>query len=93
MKQKDIQEINNTTWVRKTTILCSFFFGWILTFAGFCVPPTGVIDNTVLVVLGQALTYSAVGVGLKQYGEIQDRKIDEIIKKQYNTKNEDNKEL
>ena len=89
MKQKDIQEINNTTCVRKTTILCSFFFGWILTFAGFCVPPTGVIDNTVLVVLGQALTYSAVGVGLKQYGEIQDRKIDEIIKKQY-TKNEDN---
>ena len=86
MKQNYIQENNNTTWVRKTTILCSFFFGWILTFAGFCVPPTGVIDNTVLVVLGQALTYSAVGLGLKQYGDIQDRKIDEIIKKQQDTK-------
>lgn len=86
MKQNYIQESNNTTWVRKTTILCSFFFGWILTFAGFYVPPTGVIDNTVLVVLGQALTYSAVGLGLKQYGDIQDRKIDEIIKKQQDTK-------
>jgi len=80
MTEKEIKEINNTTWVRKSTIIASFALGWLLTIAGFIVPPLGVVDNSVIVILGQALTYSAVGVGLKQYGEIQDRKIDELIK-------------
>lgn len=70
MTKEQIKEINSTTWVRKTTILCSFFLGWALTIAGFIVPPMGVIDNSVIIILGQALTYTAVGVGLKEYADI-----------------------
>jgi hypothetical protein len=70
MTNKEIKEINNTTWVRKTTILTSFALGWLLTIAGFIAPPTGVIDNSVIIILGQALTYTAVGVGLKEYADI-----------------------
>lgn len=70
MTNKQIKDINDTTWVRKTTILTSFFLGWALTIAGFIAPPMGVVDNSVIIILGQALTYTAVGVGLKEYADI-----------------------
>lgn len=70
MTKEEIKQINDTTWVRKTTILSSFILGWALTIAGFIVPPMGVIDNSVIIILGQALTYTAVGVGLKEYADI-----------------------
>lgn len=70
MTKEQIKQINDTTWVRKTTILSSFILGWALTIAGFIVPPLGVIDNSVIIILGQALTYTAVGVGLKEYADI-----------------------
>ena len=80
MKKEDVARINDTTIVRKSTIIGSFVCGWILTFAGFFAPPLGVVDNSVIIILGQALTYTAVGVGLKQYGDIQNAKINKIIK-------------
>lgn len=70
MTKEEIKRINDTTWVRKSTILASFILGWVLTIAGFIVPPMGVIDNSVIIILGQALTYTAVGVGLKEYADI-----------------------
>lgn len=81
MKREHLNCCGDTVIVRKLTILGSFIFGWGLTIAGFIVPPTGVIDNTVLVVLGQALTYVAVGVGLKTYADVQDDKITKLIHK------------
>lgn len=89
MKQKDIDRINDTTIVRKTTVIGSFAFGWLITIAGFIVPPLGVIDNSVIIILGQALTYTAVGVGLKQYGDIQNAKINQLFDSM--TDNEDEK--
>lgn len=79
MKKQDIERINDTTIVRKSTIIGSFVCGWILTFAGFFAPPLGMVDNSVIIILGQALTYTAVGVGLKQYGDIQNAKINNIL--------------
>lgn len=89
MKKEDIDRINNTTIVRKTTIIGSFVCGWLITIAGFIVPPLGVIDNSVIIILGQALTYTAVGVGLKQYGDIQNAKINQLFDSM--TDNEDEK--
>lgn len=80
MNKKDIERINDTTIVRKTTVIGSFAFGWLITIAGFIVPPLGVIDNSVIIILGQALTYTAVGVGLKQYGDIQNARLDQLLK-------------
>ena len=81
MTEKQIKEINSTTWVRKTTILTSFALGWLITIAGFIAPPMGVVDNSVIIILGQALTYVAVGVGLKTYADVQDDKITKLIHK------------
>ena len=84
MKREHSNCCADTVIVRKITILGSFIFGWGLTIAGFIVPPLGVIDNTVLVVLGQALTYVSVGVGLKTYADVQDDKITKLIDKKIN---------
>ena len=45
----------------------SFVVGVTLTFLGLFLPPQGVIDNTVLVAVGQFLTLCATGLGVKEY--------------------------
>lgn len=60
--------------LRYVTVVLSFVLGWCITIAGFIAPPIGIVDNSVLFILGQALTYCAVGVGLKDY-------VDAAIKK------------
>ncbi len=47
--------------------VASFVVGSALTFLGLFLPPTGVIDNSVLVAVGQFLTLCAAGLGLKEY--------------------------
>ena len=49
------------------TAVVGFVAGWVITFWGFNLPPQGVIDNTVIVVLGQALTYSAGAFGVDKF--------------------------
>lgn len=40
------------------------FTGILLLWAGFCVPPIGVIDPSVLVALGEVFTFSGSIVGI-----------------------------
>lgn len=47
----------------------SFVAGWVITFLAFYAPPLGIVDNTVLIVLGQALTFTASAFGLDKYIE------------------------
>lgn len=47
--------------------VASFIVGVVLTFLGLFLPPTGVIDNSVLVAVGQFLTLAACGLGVKEY--------------------------
>lgn len=47
--------------------VASFIVGVTLTFLGLFLPPTGVIDNSVLVAVGQFLTLAAAGLGVKEY--------------------------
>ena len=53
--------------LRSFSIIMALIFGWGITIAGFILPPSGIVDDSVLIILGQALTYVAVGVGLKDY--------------------------
>lgn len=44
----------------KIQLICAvvlIVLGAVLLVAGFCVPPTGVIDNSVLVAFGEILTF------------------------------------
>ena len=47
--------------------VASFIVGVVLTFLGLFLPPTGIIDNSVLVAVGQFLTLAAAGLGVKEY--------------------------
>ena len=47
--------------------IASFAVGVVLTFLGLLLPPLGVIDNSVLVAVGQFLTLCATGLGVKEY--------------------------
>ena len=47
--------------------VASFIVGVVLTFLGLLLPPLGVIDNSVLVAVGQFLTLCATGLGVKEY--------------------------
>lgn len=49
------------------TATSGFVAGWVLTFWGFNLPPEGVVDNTVIVVLGQSMTYAAAAFGIEKY--------------------------
>ena len=81
MKENKVKKLNDTSLVRNTTILASFIIGWAITIAGFIVPPLGVIDNSVLIVLGQSLTFVAAGLSIKGWADIQNTKIDKSINK------------
>ena len=47
--------------------VAAFIVGVVLTFLGLFLPPTGEIDNSVLVAVGQFLTMAAAGLGIKEY--------------------------
>ena len=47
--------------------ILGFCCGWTLTFWGFLAPPTGKIDNTVLIVLGQSLGFCATAFGIGEF--------------------------
>lgn len=49
------------------TAVAAFVAGWGLTIAGFIVPPTGEVSDSVLWILGQALIYAASVFGITQY--------------------------
>ena len=55
------------TKIAYSTAIIAFVIGWGLTIAGFIVPPLGVISDSTLWVLGQALVYAASVFGLGMY--------------------------
>ena len=54
-------------WVIVAVSVASFVVGVTLTFLGLFLPPTGEVDNSVLVAVGQFLTLCATGLGVKEY--------------------------
>lgn len=58
----------------------AFIFGMGLTIAGFIVAPLGIIDSSVLWVLGQCLTYSGAVFGVGLYVNNKKEEIQGMIK-------------
>jgi hypothetical protein len=54
-------------YVRLGTILGAFVLGWIVTVIALFIPPQGIVDSSVVVILGQSMTYCAAGLGIKDY--------------------------
>ena len=70
-------ELDIKTKIAFVTALVAFIIGWGLTIAGFIVPPVGIVSDSVLWILGQALVYAAsvFGVGMYTTGEVKKMKI------------------
>ena len=62
-----------------TVAVIAFVFGMALTIAGFIVNPLGVIDSSVLWVLGQCLTYSGAVFGIGLYVNNKAEEINNMI--------------
>ena len=62
-----MKNLDTRTKLLYSTAVLGFVAGWVITFWGFNLPPEGVIDNTVIVVLGQAMTYSAGAFGVDKF--------------------------
>lgn len=57
-------------YIRLGTILGAFVLGWIVTVIALFMPPQGVVDASVVVILGQSMTYCAAGLGIKDYVDV-----------------------
>lgn len=64
---KELDKLDTRSKLLYSTAVVGFVAGWVITFWGFHLPPQGVIDNTVIVVLGQAMTYSAGAFGVDKF--------------------------
>ena len=54
--------------VKLNLALCSFFFSILFGIAGFCVPPMGEINSSVLYLIAQLLVLCATFLGLDGLG-------------------------
>ena len=63
-KWKDLDIKNKVAFI---TAISAFVIGWGLTIAGFIVPPLGMVSDSVLWILGQALIYAASVFGVGMY--------------------------
>lgn len=76
-----------------TSAMVMLLFGIALTTAGFVIPPTGEIHESVLWVLGQALIYAGSIFGIAYYARgVVDRRIAEIEDKYRLSKDEPKEE-
>ena len=76
MSREKWGDLEVKTRVAYITAIIAFLLGWGLTIAGFFVAPLGVVSDSVLWILGQALLYAAsvFGVGLYVTGSVKNMK-------------------
>lgn len=70
----------------------SFLIGWGITIFGFIVEPTGEVHNSVLWILGQALTYAGAAFGVTIYFKSETLEMKRSIAEELNRLNNKNRE-
>lgn len=70
----------------------SFLIGWGITIFGFVVEPTGEVHNSVLWILGQALTYAGAAFGVTIYFKSEALEMKRSIAEELNRLNNKNRE-
>lgn len=89
MKEKILEKYDKCTTKEKIAIItaiAAFIFGWGLTIAGFIIPPTGQIADSVLWVLGQGLVYTASVFGVTTYFNAESIKLKYDMNQYFNNK-------
>lgn len=63
---KPLKEIwNNSNKVARLLFWITLFVGVCLIVVSFVLPPTGVIDNTVILAVGEIMGFASLGVGFE----------------------------
>lgn len=79
-----VREFKNQ--IGAVTALLAFLFGFGLTIAGFCVPPIGVVHDSVLWILGQCLIYAGTVLGISTHYETKVIEFEKKIEKKLDAK-------
>ncbi len=92
-KKKTPKEVYEQCTVKQkiaiVTALIAFGLGWGLTIAGFIIPPTGEIADSVLWVLGQSLVYAASVFGIAGYFSAESRRMKREVENYFDTRLEE----
>ena len=96
-KKKTPKEVYEQCTVKQkiaiVTALIAFGLGWGLTIAGFIIPPTGEIADSVLWVLGQSLVYAASVFGIAGYFSAESRRMKREVENYFDTRLEEQKTI
>lgn len=75
-----LKKINIKDRISLSTAIASFVLGWVITFWAFLLPPKGVVDQSVLIVFGQALLYCGTVFGISGYMKSETDKLRQELK-------------
>lgn len=75
--------------IKELTALFALIFGFGLSLAGFIVNPTGVVDDSVLWILGQCLIYAGSIYGISTHYQKKQKELENKIYKRLNKKNQE----
>ena len=79
---------NEICHIKELTALFALIFGFCLSFAGFIVDPKGVVDDSVLWILGQCLIYAGSIYGISTHFQKKQVELENKIDKRLNKKNQ-----
>lgn len=80
---------NEICHVKELTALIALLFGFCLSLAGFIVDPTGVVDDSVLWILGQCLIYAGSIYGISTHYQTKQEELEEKINSRLDKRRED----
>ena len=72
--------LDKKEWIIFGCGVLTLLAGILLAFVGIYIPPTGIIDGTVLTVIAEFLTFSGSAMGIGSYTAIKMHQIDKKIK-------------
>ena len=75
--------------IKELTAVFALIFGFCLSLAGFIVNPTGVVDQSVLWILGQCLLYAGSIYGISTHYQKKQKELENKIYKRLNKKNQE----
>lgn len=81
------QLLNEICNIKELTALFALLFGFGLSLAGFIVDPKGIVDQSVLWILGQCLLYAGSIYGISTHFQKKQEELENKIDKHFKKKN------
>lgn len=75
--------------IKELTALIALIFGFGLSLTGFIVDPTGVVDDSVLWIMGQCFIYAGSIYGISTHFQKKQKELENRIDKRLNKKNQE----